>query len=365
MGRRVSALGGAIDWLASDSERLSWRGVADFDVVEAGLVPLRLPREIFTLLSPGLKESCQVATGVRLGFSTNATEIRLRARSSRPCATVTMISGDHVVSRQITDGGNEVSFGPPGGETVEIWLPHIGRTEVWQVGTNAGASIELLPTSGKHWVTYGSSITQGIHVDDPAMTWSAQVARHQGFDLVNLGFASEAHLDPAVAHHMAEIPADIVTIASGINVYINASMSLRTYRSALLEFIRIVRSGHPEVPIVVLGAIASPPREDTPCHPRAIPGAVRRRLARVDRLARIDGLFGPTLMDLREATAEAVATLTVRGDDRLCYVDGRELLGIDDKHALVDDLHPGQVGNDLIAERYRAAVLRHCGQDWS
>ena len=66
---------------------------------------------------------------------------------------------------------------------------------------------------------------------------------------MNLGFASEAHLDPLRwPAHLASTPADLVSIGVGINIYIAASMSLRTYRPALLEMIRTVREGHPRVP---------------------------------------------------------------------------------------------------------------------
>lgn len=347
----------AIDWLPATGPSLAWLGAAEIETVDDGAVPWRLPRRDIPILAPGLVTAAQVASGVRLAFLTDAGEVRIRVTSSEPSVPITMVSGDTVVTREIIPSACEVSFGPPGEERVEIWLPHQGRTVVDSVGVTGGARIEPAPAPPTRWLAYGSSITQSMHADNPIGTWPAQVARRHQLDLYNLGFASEAHLDPPVARHLATTRADLITLSVGINVYIAASMSLRTYRAALLEMIRVVRAGHPGVPIVVVSPIWSPRRERVPCFPRLQPPLLRGRLAAIDRLARIDALYGPTLGAVRDETAGVVELLVELGDADLSHVDGRELLGPDDADALVDGLHPGQAGDDLLADRFSERVV--------
>jgi lysophospholipase L1-like esterase len=346
-----------IDWVPPESSRLCWHGIADFESVEDGLVPWRLPFDEVPLLSPGLATMAQVASGVRIRFRTDASEVRIRATNDQPAAPITLVGGDgHLATRDLTPSAYEVSFGDPKGEDVEIWLPHRGRTVVAEIGVSTGAAVEPREAPSKRWLAYGSSITQSMGANDPASTWPATVAREHDLDLVNLGFASEAHLDPVVARYMARVPADVVTLCVGINVYVGASMSLRTYRSNLAEFIRVVRSGHPGVPIVVLSAISSPGRETVPCYPRLMLPPIRRRLNRIGRLAEVNALFGPTLEALREETASVVELLVRRGDQQLSYLDGRTILGADESDLLADGLHPTAAGEEVMAERLSKAL---------
>jgi lysophospholipase L1-like esterase len=153
----------------------------------------------------------------------------------------------------------------------------------------------------------------------------------------------------------------MVTLCVGINIYVGASMSLRTYRSNLAEFIRVVRSGHPGVPIVVLSAISSPSRETVPCYPRLTPPPLRRRLNRIGRLGEVNALFGPTLEALREETASVVELLVRRGDQQLSHIDGRTILGPGERHLLADGLHPTAAGEALMAGRLSQAMAPFLG----
>lgn len=346
-----------IDWVPPESSRLCWHGVADFEPVKEGLVPWRLPFDESPLLPPGLAQMAQVASGVRIRFRTDANEVRIRATNDEPSAPITMVGGDgHLITRDLTPSAYEVSFGDPNGEEVEIWLPHRGRTIVAEIGVSAGAKVEPRVAPPRRWLAYGSSITQSMQANDPASTWLALVAREHDLDLVNLGFAGEAHLDPIVARYIALAPADVISLCVGINVYVEASMSLRTYRSNLAEFIRVARSGHPGVPILVMSAICSPSRETVPCYPRLMFPPVRRRLNRIGRLAEVNALFGPTLEAFREETASVVDLLARRGDEQLSYLDGRTILGADEADLLADGLHPTAAGEELMAERLDQAL---------
>ncbi|MCP4222712.1 MAG: hypothetical protein GY773_05155 [Actinomycetia bacterium] len=351
-----------IEWIPPESSRLCWHGAADFESVEDGLIPWRLPFEDAPLLAPGLARTAQVASGVRIRFRTSASEVRIRASNDEPKAPISMVSGPGPpITTFITPSANEVSFGEPGSEEVEIWLPHQGRTVVCEIGIPTDAIIEPRAAPTRRWLTYGSSITQSMNAQNPASTWPALVAQGHDLDLTNLGFAGEAHLDPIVARYMAQEPADVISLCVGINIYVGASMSLRTYRSNLIEFIRVIRSGHPGIPIVVMSPIGSLPRERLPCYPRLMPPAIRRNLGRVGRLSEVDALFGPTLEAVREETESVVNLLAGRGDDQLTHVDGRTIIGADEAHLLADGLHLNQAGEELMAERFSQVLAQLLG----
>ena len=113
-----------------------------------------------------------------------------------------------------------------------------------------------------------------------------------------------------------EMPADYLSMKVGINIYGSDSLSPRTFQSAIIGFVQIVREKHPDTPFVVISPIFSPPRETTK-------NAVEF-----------------TLEEMRQEVEEAVRTMRAQGDANLHYVSGLELFGRDLAHLLPDDLHP-------------------------
>jgi hypothetical protein len=61
-----------------------------------------------------------------------------------------------------------------------------------------------------------------------------------------------------------------------------------------------------------------------------------------------------TLEHMRAILGEVVDLNQQRGDDKIDYLDGRELLGEADVDCLPDGLHPDDEGNRRIAERFAA-----------
>jgi lysophospholipase L1-like esterase len=64
-----------------------------------------------------------------------------------------------------------------------------------------------------------------------------------------------------------------------------------------------------------------------------------------------------TLEDYREMDREVVELLRSRGDERLRYFDGRNLLGQTDEEVLPDGLHPSGEGYELMGRRAAEAIL--------
>ena len=96
------------------------------------------------------------------------------------------------------------------------------------------------------------SITPRRETEVPSETWPALVARQHGWDCVSLGFAGECHLDPVAARTIRDLPARLISLCLGINIYGGETFSGRTLPGQIEAFISTVREGHPKTPIVVI-----------------------------------------------------------------------------------------------------------------
>jgi lysophospholipase L1-like esterase len=128
---------------------------------------------------------------------------------------------------------------------------------------------------------------------------------------------------------VAALPADVISITHGTNCWtrvpFSAGMMLETTRA----FLRIVRQGHPDTPVVVASPVLRPDAEATP------------------------NRQGATLADLRAAMEQAATEAMDDGDKRLWLVPGADLLRAED---LGDGIHPTDHGHDVLAAAIGARV---------
>ena len=288
-------------------------------------------------------------SGVRLRFATTSPWVTVRMRPCNPDEIapadrfVADLTADGVLldSREVTDGRYRVDLEPAGGSAAtatgvpvyEIWLSPYHATVIDSVEVEDGSVFGIPSDDRTRWITYGSSITMCRQAYSPARTWPATAARRLVLNLTSLGFGGQCHLDPMVARVMRDLPADVITLKLGINIYGGATLGARTYPAAVIGFVRTIRDGHPRTPIGVITAIPSPPREREP------------------------NAAGCTLEDYRAMTRDAVARLQAAGDDRLRLFEGTELFGEEDAHLLPDDLHPNGEGYELMGVRAAERVL--------
>ena len=144
-------------------------------------------------------------------------------------------------------------------------------------------------------------------------------------------------MDPMVALVIRDLPADVITLKLGINMH-GGTTSPRTFRPGVIGFVRIIREGHPQVPIGLISPIISPPREDTP------------------------GLTGMTLKMMRAELMDVVERLRHCGDANVHYFDGTRLFGpelVDDY--LPDLLHPNGDGYEILGRNAAEKVLPELG----
>ncbi|WP_404474292.1 GDSL-type esterase/lipase family protein [Microbacterium aerolatum] len=350
-------------------------GAADLETgPSGGRMPHRIPAGLRRQLDGDAMfewvESC--SAGVRMRFRTSADRIALTVAS-----TTLATNGVHPPIALVVRQGDDRSLVPLGDPTVveidakrrvtgirpaapetvsvavrpeqpvEIRLPHNARVEL--ISLTADGTIEPSPPSGRRWIHYGSSISQGMDAVAADRTWPAAAASALDWDLRDLSLAGNAQLDGFVARTIRDTAADIITLKIGVNTVNADSFRERTFRPALHAFLDTVRDGHPTTPVVLITAIACPIHEHSPGPVVARPDGMAA--AAIRSIEKDDGAL--TLARTREIIADAVAS---RGDDALTCIDGRELLGANEADRLYDRLHPDQLGLDLIAERFVAMM---------
>ena len=292
------------------------RGHAELVEEDGRFVPRRLPAGS---LHPRLDDVARMPAGVRLEFDTDARGFGWDVRTT---ADIDVVIDDKLVSRSPTV---HVDGLPAGRKRVRIWLPQSSPVSLGELSLSG----EMTPVpEGPRWIAYGSSITQCRLAAGPSETWPAVVATELGWSLRCLGFAGECHLDPVVARYIRDTEADVISLCVGVNIHGSATFSARSLGPALEGFVRTIRDGHPDTPVLLTTPLHAPEREHQP------------------------NALGLTLADVRAEVANAAHGLPV--------VDGPSILGPADAGLLADGLHPAAEGYRLIAERLRphlAALL--------
>ena len=141
-------------------------------------------------------------------------------------------------------------------------MPQLCQVVVKSLKINSDAEISKVTDDRLKWTTYGSSITHCVRAHSPALTWPAVVARKHALNLTALGYGGQCHVDPMIAIMIRDIPADLITLKLGINVQGAGSLNPRTFKSAVIGMIKIIREKQPKTPIGIISPIISPPREN-------------------------------------------------------------------------------------------------------
>nr|WP_197748137.1 GDSL-type esterase/lipase family protein [Mycolicibacterium helvum] len=362
-----------------------FRGLAELERTERGWLAHRLPHRAREQCADSQLAAAEAQpSGVRLAFRTRSTVVEvdlLRTRTvltgvpERPDGTVDLLINGTLARQAPTSGGDTVLVDPASGLTtveqgsaatvrfaglnaqekdVEIWLPHYERTEV--VALRTDAPVALSPTGRRPvWLHHGSSISQGSNAASPSTTWPAVAARLGGVEVINLGLAGSAMLDPFTARAMRDTPADVISIKIGINLVNADVMRLRAFEPAVHGFLDTIRDGHAGVPLLVVGPLYCPIHEHTPgpgaFDPAALAAGQVRFLATGDPAEIGRGTL--TLSVIRERLAHIVRDRAAN-DPHLDYLDGHDLYGPHDsaEHPLPDNLHPDAATHQVIGERF-------------
>lgn len=358
-------------------------GALELETTVAGLLPHRLPQWARDRGDVQLRLVEAQPSGVRLAFTTTAPRITLTALATRfgyvgvPLrepgvfdlvvdGTVTAsasLRGAVVVMLDMATGATTTTpadpetltfgLGPDDGRErrVEIWLPHTESVEL--VSLDATAPLRPVAAAGRTWLHHGSSISQGSNAATPAGTWASIAARTAGVDLVNLGFGGSALLDPFVARTMRDTPADMISLAVGINIVNADLMRQRAFAPAVHGFLDTIRDGHPDEPLLLVTPILCPIHEETP-GPGAFDTAALARGEMRFRAAGDPAEVAAGKLSLRVVRDELARVVRDRADANLHLLDGLSLYGPADAeaHPLPDNLHPDAATHALIGDRF-------------
>ncbi|WP_432138151.1 GDSL-type esterase/lipase family protein [Streptomyces sp. bgisy154] len=373
------------DWITTPITADLLRGALDLERTERGLLPHRLP--------PGARRQIpddQLAmaesqpSGVRLVLRTRATAVELDVLATkrvypgapaRPDGVYELLVDGRVAGRagvtegdtltvDLASGSAECRPGPVRTvrftglarkeKDVEIWLPHDETTRL--VALRTDAPVAPRPDDGSRiWLHHGSSISHGSSAAGPTGTWPAVAASLGGVELINMGFAGSALLDPFTARAIRDTPADLISVKIGINVVNADVMRLRAFGPAVHGFLDTIREGHPTAPLLVVSPLHCAIHEDTPGPSAPDLGAMSEGRLRFVALGDPDETAAGklTLTVIRSELARIVRERAT-ADPYLHYLDGLDLYGEPD-HAelpLPDALHPDPAAHRRIGERF-------------
>ncbi len=331
----------ALQLVAPDDPRLSWHGSVSLQRTAAWVMPWRIPYREQALFPPDAfaasdqQSRAAMPAGVRLAFHSDTTLVAGRIVAQPQASPLDLCCDGQVQGSVALAGQEQFRFAdlPPGEKLIELWLPQYGEFRLRSLELSAGASVVPYADPRPRWVTYGSSITHCRTAARPTETWPALVARASGLNLTCLGYGGNCHLEPMVARMIRDRPADVLSMKVGINIHNHSSLSARTFRPAIIGFVRIIREQHPDVPFAVVSPIYAAWRETQP------------------------NAVGFTIAAMREEVAAAVAVLRAQGDRHLRYVDGLEVFGPEHAHLLPDDLHPSAEGYQVLARNFLRVVM--------
>lgn len=317
-----------------------FHGLVSLERGKGFFTPWRLPekeRALFPSPDERLVSRGRSPSGVRLRFQTDSPRIVLGVEplgsTDNPRLIDLCRAGELLRTIEIARGEESVEIDLPEPGVYEIWLELFYPMPVRFLGVVDGSYFGPAPDERPRWTTYGSSITMCRTAASPAQTWPAVAARECRLNLTNLGFGGECHVDSMVGKVIRELPADMITLELGINVYGQSSLGARSYPAAVIGLVRTIREGQRRTPVGVITSIISPDREHAPND------------------------VGCTLENYREMTRDAVERLAAAGDDRLRLFEGTELFGEGDLAHLPDGLHPNAEGYRIMGARFAETVI--------
>ena len=361
------------------------RGALELEETDRGVLPHRLPARARAQCSDGQLAAAETQpSGVRLALRTRATVIELdtprtttayRGAPPRPAGVYDLTVDGRLAGQQEGAGGDVTTIdmasgtattepGPPcpvrftglpaRTKDVEIWLPWNEVTRL--VALRTDSPVEPVPGGLlRVWLHHGSSISQGSNAVSPTGIWPALAAARANLDLVNLGLAGSALLDPFTARTIRDTPADLISVKIGINLVNTDLMRLRAFAPAVHGFLDTIRDGHPTAPLLVVSPLYCPMHEDTP-GPTAFDtealasGNVRFRATGEPA----DWVTGKLTLTAIRSELDRIARRRAVDDPNLHYLDGLALYGESDSAdlPLPDGLHPDAATHRRIGEHF-------------
>lgn len=208
-------------------------------------------------------------------------------------------------------------------------LPLYNGIQDLRIGLSPDALVTAPPpyAAAGRIVCYGTSITQGGCAARAGMAYTNILGRLLNREMVNLGFSGNGRGEPAVAKLVAGVPDPALFLID----YDPNCPSAEHIEQTLPEFLRILRSRHATVPILVMSRVGY-------AHDLLQEGQCAERNRRRDIQARI------------------VAEAQAKGDQQVCFLDGSKILGDDFEECAVDGVHQTDLGFYRMAKGLEPVV---------
>lgn len=310
----------------------------------------RLPEELMNEV-PTIHQFGRIVTGGRIEFSTNAPEFTLRCR-------VKMQVENEATSWLFGTGFNVYA----GERTNARYLGYLSKTEygfdwvtiekTFKKGTNNTEDITIFLSSqifidkcevivdsdfdvseptpykySKPVVFYGSSITAGGAASRIGNSYVSLLSRWLDTDYINFGFPGNARGELPVAEYIKKIDMSVF-----VYDYDHNAETPEDLRKTHKPFFDVVRKHNPKLPIIMM---------TRPCGDMDVEDMEERRRIVLDT-------YEGALAD---------------GDKNVYFVDGKEMLGNDERHACTIDLiHPTDLGFMRMAKKVLPILKKALGE---
>ncbi len=280
-------------------QNVTLHNVAEVQPVAGGVRLQRVPEAVRQQLNPKAQERALFPANCEIRFITDAdvTQITLSCEYPTPIR----------VFHGLFDGRVQEVIGPePTTITLarpallsqlerDWWRDHPFDPAVYRLvfSAMARAPVCLHAINGKGhqpprpeqlpkrtYLAYGTSITQGAKSEAPHLSYAAQTAWRLGADLVNLGFGSSAHCEPALADYIASrADWDLATFEVSVNML---GFPLDEFRRRVEYLIHTVGSARPARPIagITLLPFHRDCIVDAPASPSRVPAEAFRQCLR-------------------------------------------------------------------------------------
>ena len=289
--------------------------------------------------------TARLPVGVRLEFVGSARTVRVWYRTTTAnlgyrgeaagCSFVAYREGRKIAEQEaeLGEGMVELELSGPPNQPVIVYFPE-GMAPVITGVAGVDAPVEPAPRQPR-WLAFGDAITQGWLASGPALAWPAVAGRKLGLEVCNLGYGGSARGDMTSALLLANTPAEIISIAFGMNAWSRVPHTPALLAEEVRAFVALIRRRPPTTVIVVVSPSLRPDAEGSA------------------------NALGATLADLRSAMESAVRELIDAGDDRLFLVEGASVFGADD---LADGVYPSDEGHKRLAAAFSKHVAPLMGE---
>lgn len=297
----------------------------------------RLPDSLKSRLRPALWKLGRNTAGIALRFSTDASTISAKWTSSQKIAmnhmcptgtrgldlytlmpdnTWAFVGSARPNLSNATSTSTFVSNLPKKMREYMLFLSLYDGIDDIMIGVNTGATFTKpavkLPKTGKPIVMYGTSILQGGCATRPGMAHTNILQRTLNYEVINLGFSGNGHLDPEIAEFMAGIPAGIYVID------VLPNNTVKSLNNKFLPFYNILRQAHPDTPILLV---------ESPFYPRCA----------------VDSSYRAAITATNARLKEIYSALKAGGDEHVYYFYGEDILD-PEREGSIDGVHFTDIG---------------------